>query len=47
MEIRLLPAERKHLLNLLHDKKMDGSYYGNKKAYYERTEKIINKLTTR
>jgi len=42
--INLTPTEAEHILTLLHERKEDGSYCGNKDQYYKRTNKIISKI---
>ena len=45
-EIRLSPAERRHLLDLLHENAASGEYFGNREQYYARTRRLIDKLLT-
>ena len=42
--ISLTKSEVRHLLGLLDENQAEGSYYGNKKQYYKRTEVLIEKL---
>jgi hypothetical protein len=44
IEIKLTPVECGHLITLLMERKEDGSYYGNQKQYYNRTNKLLNIL---
>jgi hypothetical protein len=44
VEVRLTNPEIKHLLTLLDERLVDGSYYGNQVQYYARTRRVINKL---
>lgn len=38
---RLTQAELNHLLDLLLDSQVNGSYYGNQVQYYKRTSRLI------
>ena len=44
MKIELTMPEASHLLTLLNERIEDGSYYGNKKQYYARSECIYKKI---
>jgi hypothetical protein len=39
------PAEISHLLTLLEDAKREGCYYGNRKQYWQRHERIMRHLS--
>jgi hypothetical protein len=43
-EIRLTKTECEELVCLVRDKELDGSYYGNKKQYLARLDRIKRKL---
>ena len=36
--------ELRHIYAILADAKNDGSYYGNRQQYYDRTERIMTKI---
>ena len=40
-------AELNHLINLLINAQVDGSYYGNRKQYYARTARLLALLAAR
>lgn len=42
--MKLTKSEINHLLTLIEFKKQDGSYWGNRKQFDKRTEKLITKL---
>jgi len=42
--MKLTTAEVSHLINLLQERKEEGSYYGRKDYYYMRTDKLLEML---
>lgn len=42
--VSLTEVEITHLLSLMHDAKVEGSYYGNKEQYWKRHDRIEEKL---
>ena len=43
-ELKLTPAEIMHLLRLVHTNEEEGTYYGNPKHYWKRSDNIKNKI---
>ena len=41
-EVLLSDIEIQHILNLLQERDDEGSYYGQKKHYYSRTQRLID-----
>tara|TARA_R110000868_G_C10689494_1_gene748174 strand:+ start:131 stop:475 length:345 start_codon:yes stop_codon:yes gene_type:complete len=40
----LTDVEKQHLITLLRERKEDGSYYGGQSYYYQRTDRLLDKL---
>jgi GTPase Era involved in 16S rRNA processing len=45
LNIHLTQVEVDHLLSLLRSNAQEGSYYGRKDQYYDRTKRLVAKLT--
>jgi hypothetical protein len=44
VEVDLTVTECEMLLNLLQDRKAEGSYYGNREQYYRRIDRVKDKI---